>query len=159
MPHLKSLPPTSRRVEHSTQPELNELIRKETDAILARLERAQPVEIEARLAELDREWDVERLLQANASTLVTLGTALGIAVDKRFLILPAGVLAFFLQHALQGWCPPIPIFRRHGVRTAREIARERYAIKALRGDFDAIPAAGAAEPSARVRAVLSAVDA
>ena len=159
MPHLKPLPPKSSRVEHSTQTELNELKRKETDAVLARLERAQPVEVEARLAELDREWDVERLLQANASTLVTLGTALAIAMDKRFLILPAGVLAFFFQHALQGWCPPIPIFRRRGVRTAREIARERYAIKALRDDFDAVPAAGAAEPSARVRAALAAVDA
>src|SRR5512134_2404636 len=128
--HLTNpLPPTSTRVEQSTRAELNELIRKQTDAVVASLEGAQPVEFDVRLAQLDREWDVERLLQANASTLVTIGTILGIAVDRRFLILPAGVLSFFLQHALQGWCPPIPIFRRLGVRTAREIARERYAIK------------------------------
>jgi len=29
----------------------------------------------------------------------------------------------------------MPIFRRLGLRTSREIARERYAVKALRGDF------------------------
>jgi len=47
------------------------------------------------------------------------------------------VFGFFFQHATQGWCPPIPVFRRMGVRTRREINRERYALKALRGDFDA----------------------
>lgn len=159
MPVTNQLPPTSTRVEQSTRAELNEYIRKRTDAVIAALERAQPVEFDARLAEIDREWDIERLLQANASTLVTIGTALGITVDRRFLIVPVAVLSFFLQHALQGWCPPIPIFRRRGVRTVREIAREHYAIKALRGDFDAIPAAGTAEVSARVRAALTAVDA
>jgi hypothetical protein len=43
-----------------------------------------------------------------------------------------------LQHAVQGWCPPIPVLRRFGFRTADEINRERYALKALRGDFDGI---------------------
>jgi hypothetical protein len=84
--------------------------------------------------------------------------ALGYAVDRRFLLLPAAVLTFFAQHALQGWCPPIPLFRRLGVRTAREIERERYAIKALRGDFDDIPAPGRADAGGRVRAVLAAID-
>jgi hypothetical protein len=54
--------------------------------------------------------------------------------------------------------PPIPLFRRLGVRTAREIERERYAIKALRGDFDDIPAPGRADAGGRVRAVLAAID-
>lgn len=156
---MASIAPTSTRVQRSTDAAINDLIRAQADARIARLEDAQPIELEARLAELEREWDIERTLQANASTLVTLGVALGLAVDRRFLLLPAAVLGFFAQHALQGWCPPIPIFRRRGVRTAREIERERYAVKALRGDFDDVPAPGAAEPSARVRAALEAVDA
>ena len=45
------------------------------------------------------------------------------------------------------------------MRTAREIERERYAIKVLRGDFDRVPAAQRADPGTRVRAVLDAVDA
>ena len=151
------LPPTSTRVQRSTGERVNRRIRAEDDARIARLEGAAPAELDARLAELDFEWDVERLLQLNASALVVLGTLLGALVDRRFLLLPAGVLAFFAQHALQGWCPPIPVFRRRGVRTVREIERERYAIKALRGDFDRTPA-GDAAPSARVRAALEAVD-
>lgn len=155
----EALPPTGTRVERSTRPELNDLIRLRTDARLARLERGEPVEFRERLAELDREWDVERVLQANASILVVLGTLLGATFDRRWLLLPAAVLTFFAQHALQGWCPPLPVLRRHGVRAAREIERERYAIKALRGDFDSIPGADAADVQQRVRAVLSAVDA
>lgn len=151
------LPATARRVERSTDERLNEAIRARTDAEVVRLESASEEEIAERLRELDEEWDVERLLQVNASTLVMLGVLLGARVDRRFLLLPAAVFTFFAQHALQGWCPPIPIFRRLGVRTHREIARERYAIKALRGDFDDLPAkdAGAAR---RVRAALAAVD-
>lgn len=41
-----------------------------------------------------------------------------------------------LQHAVQGWCPPVPVFRRLGIRTAREIDLERYGLKAIRGDFN-----------------------
>lgn len=151
------LPATARRVEQSTDERLNDAIRARTDAEVVRLESASEEEIAERLHELDEEWDVERLLQVNASTLVMLGVLLGAKVDRRFLLLPAAVFTFFAQHALQGWCPPIPIFRRLGVRTHREIARERYAIKALRGDFDDLPAkdAGAAR---RVRAALAAVD-
>lgn len=151
------LPATARRVEHSTPDYLNEAIRARTNAEVVRLESAGDEEIAERLRELDGEWDVERLLQVNASTLVLLGVLLGAKVDRRFLLLPAGVFAFFAQHALQGWCPPIPIFRRLGVRTNREIARERYALKALRGDFDELPAKGAGATT-RVRATLAAVD-
>lgn len=152
------LPATSTRVERFTSPSLNNRIRTESDARVSRLERAKPVEIQARLEELDREWDIERVLQANASALVMLGVILGYAVDRRFLILPAGVLTFFAQHAVQGWCPPVPIFRRLGVRTRREIERERHAIKALRGDFDDVPSPDASQREARVRAALAAVD-
>jgi hypothetical protein len=154
-----ALPPTSLRVEHSTRPEVNRRIRADADAQVARLEGADAVEFEAPLASLEKEWDIERVLQANASTLVILGVALGYFVDRRFLLLPAAVLGFFAQHAVQGWCPPIPIFRARGVRTLREIERERYAIKALRGDFDRVPPPGAAGAGERVRAALSAVDA
>jgi hypothetical protein len=40
-----------------------------------------------------------------------------------------------LLYGTTGRYPLLPIFRRLGLRTAREIARERYALKALRGDF------------------------
>ena len=152
------LPPTTRRVELHTAPHVNEAIRKRTDAEVACHERASAARIGQRLRALDREWDVERLLQVNASLVVLLGLALGTTVSRKFLLLPAGVFGFFAQHALQGWCPPIPVFRRLGVRTQREIERERYALKALRGDFDPVPDRDAAAPSERVHVALAAVD-
>jgi hypothetical protein len=85
---------------------------------------------------LNREWEVERYLQMNAGLVSLSGVLLGGLVNRRFLLRPAAVFGFFFQHATQGWCPPLPIFRRMGVGTRREINKEKHALKALRGDFD-----------------------
>ncbi|HYD05874.1 MAG TPA: hypothetical protein VEC60_09115 [Reyranella sp.] len=106
--------------------------------------------IDRRLRQLDREWDIERVLETNASALAFLGIVLGSVGDRRWLRLSAVVTAFLFQHAVQGWCPPIPMLRRLGIRTAREIEVERVALKALRGDFDTVgDASGALEAAAR----------
>ena len=109
-----------------------------TLSCLRELQSADREAITRHMHELDREWDVERVLQTNASILTLGGVLLGATVNKKFLAVPAVVLGFFMQHALQGWCPPIPVFRRMGVRTAKEINREKYALKAMRGDFDSV---------------------
>jgi len=79
---------------------------------------------------LNREWDVERVLEVNASTLALSGLVLGVTVNKKWLLVPGIVLSFLLQHGLQSWCPPLPVLRRLGVRTRGEIDREKYALKA-----------------------------
>jgi hypothetical protein len=56
-------------------------------------------------------------------------------VHPYILVLPALVMAFLFQHAVQGWCPPVPVLRRLGFRTVYEIEDETQALKALRGDF------------------------
>ena len=94
-----------------------------------------PEEIDARLLALQREWDIERAIEANAATLALTGLVLGFVASRKYLLLPTVVTGFLLQHALQGWCPPVPVFRRFGIRTQGEIQLERYALKALRGDF------------------------
>jgi hypothetical protein len=99
---------------------------------------ARPERIPQRLAELDQEWDIERAIEANASALAFAGVALGATADRRWLILPALVTAFLFQHAVQGWCPPVPVLRRLGFRTAHEIEQERHALKAIRGDFETV---------------------
>jgi hypothetical protein len=147
------LPPTTERVARHTAEAVNRRIRRRIEENV-RYFAEHPDRIGHRLAELDREWDVERALQANASTLALAGVLLGAGVDRRFLVLPALVTGFLLQHALQGWCPPVPFLRRRGFRTASEIAEERYALKALRGDFGPAPGAGEDEP-ADVRAVTA----
>lgn len=126
---------TASRVSAQTSDESNDRLRRQLEERLAYYE-THPDQIATRLAEIDREWDIERTLEANASTLAFTGTMLAATVDRRWLALPAIVTGFLFQHAMQGWCPPLPILRRLGFRTAEEINQERYALKALRGDFD-----------------------
>ena len=64
---------------------------------------------------------------------------LTLTVDRSWLWLTGVVLVFLFQHSVQGWCPPLPIFRRFGVRTRSEIDWEKFALKALRGDFNSLP--------------------
>ncbi len=129
------LPTTVSRVPAHSEAAYNEWIRQRTEANIARYQNASRAAIDERLKELDAEWDIERTLEANASTAVLVGLALGATVDRRWFAFPAVVASFLLQHALQGWCPPLPVFRRMGIRTSYEIDYERYALKALRGDF------------------------
>jgi hypothetical protein len=91
--------------------------------------------IEKRLNKLEKEWDIERMLEFNASLIAFAGVIMSVR-NKLWLALPGVVTAFLLQHATQGWCPPLPILRKLGFRTRQEIDREKYALKALRGDFD-----------------------
>lgn len=131
------LPPTTRRVPDNSSAVANTRIRQRAERNVMYYARS-PELIEARLRELDREWDIERVVETSSSTLSLAGFALALLRrDRRWLLLPFGISAFMLQHALQGWCPPIPLLRRLGVRTAGEIDAERYALKALRGDFNA----------------------
>lgn len=94
------------------------------------------VAISRRIDELDAEWDIERWVETNASVLAFTGTLLGLFVNKKFFAIPCFVLPFLFQHAVQGWCPPVPILRRKGVRTRGEIDAEKVALKALRGVFE-----------------------
>lgn len=129
------MPTTIDRVPLNTAQAVNSRIERATGERLRRCA-GNPLLIERRLRELDREWDIERVLETNASALAFLGLVLGSAVNRRWLFVPAAVTAFLFQHAVQGWCPPLPVLRRMGVRTSREIEIERVALKILRGDFD-----------------------
>lgn len=93
-------------------------------------------DIENRLMELDNEWDLERVLQMTASSLSLVGIALSAKQNKKWLALSVGVSSFLLNHALIGWCPPLPIFKALGFRVRAEIDKEKFALKALRGDFE-----------------------
>lgn len=125
------LPSTNRRVVQHTSDRANRVIQERIQHALAYY-REHPDEIEQRIQQLDEEWDVERVLQANASSLVLAGGALGVLSNRKFLAIPMVVGAFLLQHALKGWCPPLPVLRRMGYRTAREIQQERSGLEEIR---------------------------
>lgn len=152
-------PSTVDRVPAHTAEETNEQIRRQTEASIAHYARAGSAAIERRLKELDEEWDIERTLEANAATASLIGLTLGATVDRRWFLFPAVVAGFLLQHALQGWCPPLPFFRSRGIRTASEIDYERYALKALRGDFKTVGGEPTAGDSYRAREAFEAAHA
>ena len=132
---------TRRRVPSHTDDFINQVIEEGTKKRIKRFsENLQGISF--RIRELDREWDIERILALNSSTLSLLGLVLGFTRDKKWFILPLAVQGFFMEHAFQGWCPPLPILRRLGFRTQDEINYERYALKFLRGDFTDIESAG-----------------
>jgi len=145
------IPRTEERVPRHTAESINERLRRETLENLEHFDGADAEVIDRRIAELESEWDIERMLEANAATVALAGLGLGALVDRRWLALPALVGAFLLQHAVQGWCPPVPIFRRLGVRTAAEIHDEITALKIMRGDFGSVTDPAAALQQASLR--------
>lgn len=138
------MPSTARRVESNTDESLNERNRQRIRESVARFDGADAASIDARIRELQQEWDMERALEANAASVALLGLGLGFFADRRWFLLPAAVAAFLLQHAVQGWCPPVGLFRRLGIRTQAEIGDEILALRILRGDFKPTSDAGEA---------------
>ncbi|HWN94943.1 MAG TPA: hypothetical protein VNT99_07915 [Methylomirabilota bacterium] len=127
---------THDHVRDNTSPAINRRIEEAMrDRILLYANRS-PEEISRRITELDEEWDIERMLECNASALAFGGVALSLVGGRKWLLLPAFVLPMLFYHAVQGWCPPVPLLRRFGVRTQREIDAEKYALRLLRGDFE-----------------------
>jgi hypothetical protein len=92
----------------------------------------------AALAALEREWSIERVLAAQSSATALAGVALSLRGGRRWLLLTATTAWFLMQHAVQGWCPPLELHRRLGYRTQREIELEIHLLKLLRGDYDEV---------------------
>src|SRR5687767_13285130 len=113
---------TRERVPAHSAPEINRQIQEDIDA-KRQYFRQHPKLIGQRLKELDNEWDIERAIEANAGAIGFTGLLLTF-VDRRWILLPMLVTGFLFQHAVQGWCPPVPILRRLGFRTTYEIEQE-----------------------------------
>ena len=64
------IPSTAQRVPEHTADHVNQQIREQTRRNVERVAAQGPAAIDRRLRELDAEWDVERTLETNASTLV-----------------------------------------------------------------------------------------
>lgn len=138
---------TSTRVTEHTAQKVNWQLRHQSEANVLHCA-LRPEHIPHRLHDLDQEWDIERAIEANYAVVNMVGVALS-AVNRKWLLLPAIAGGFMIMHTVSGWCPPVPIFRRLGFRTAREIEKERLALLAIRGDFDKVYEAQDAQGKAR----------
>ena len=117
------------RVRENTSDEVNKTIDQQTEQNIQHYSAQDTGTVKARLQDLNREWDIERYLELTSGFNVLLGLGLGLTVNKKWLLLSAVSSAFLVQHALQGWCPPLPLFRRLGVRTKKEIDREKEGLR------------------------------
>jgi len=73
---------SSDRVRRSTPSHLNEKIDREIARNVETYGNTSQREIQQRIHDLDREWDVERVLEVNASTLALTGLVLSLTVNK-----------------------------------------------------------------------------
>lgn len=125
---------------HSTSERDTEINRQIEDNILY-YGMEPPEVIKGRLDELDKEWDVERTLELNASLIGLTGVLLSAAFSKKWLFLPAIASFFLAQQAIRGWCPPVGLMRSRNMRTRKEIARERMGLlEALKKGTNKTPA-------------------
>lgn len=133
---MRGFPATNRRVKENTDLWANQRINEVTRMNIENMRSANRGTINRRLLELDYEWDTERVLETGAGVLMVYTSIMAMFGRRRCLVMGTLVGGSLLMHALQGWCPPLPIIRRMGVRTAAEIHDEQTALRQLRGDFD-----------------------
>jgi hypothetical protein len=124
-------PTTTERVKFHTNEQVNNKIKKQTLDNISNYVHQNKEQINNRIKELDEEWDIERVLETNASSAIILSTVLGLTVNKKWFVATGVVGGFLLQHAIQGWCPPVEVFRRMGIRTCSEINYEKNVLKSL----------------------------
>jgi hypothetical protein len=138
------LRPTLDRVRSHTDPSiLGHIDRQMENSIWAHVALG-PEAITSRLDQLEAERDIESILELNAAIFAGVGVAASvISKNRAWLLLPATVLGFLAQHAIQGWCPPLSVFRRMGIRTAHEIEAERMALLTALGSLDTYRVEGA----------------
>ena len=132
-------PPARDRVREHSSPAVNRRIDRRTVESLEQTAGSSIVAIGRRLRELDREWDIDRAVMAVFAVAgsVSGGNALRRAWQGRLSGWTAlfGVqMSLLLYHAARGWCPPVAVLRRLGLRTRKEIEAERRALEEMLDD-------------------------
>ncbi|HXE57274.1 MAG TPA: hypothetical protein VNK43_04680 [Gemmatimonadales bacterium] len=129
-------------VRRHTRPAIREQVDRELLVRLRRIPTEPPGAIDRRIGQLEREWDLDRAVAAGTAAASLLGLVLALGHRAEWVALPLFTTAFGLLQATVGWSPPVPVLRRLGLRTRKEIDVEKFALKALRGDFEPRAAPG-----------------
>ena len=124
------------RIRRHTPSRLNARIDQAMMKRVWKYSRKSPAEIGARINELDREWDIERVVETAAGTFALSGLIMSGLKSRKWLLVSAGSLGMLLQHSITRRSMPLKALRAFGVRTRREIEAEKYALRMVRGDFD-----------------------
>lgn len=117
------------KVRQMTPRSVNEKIDRQMLQRVEEISAQGPEAIKGRLQELEKEWDLDKVLMLNFSVLV-FAQLLAARKDKRWLWGPIIQTPFMAMHAILGWCPPSLWFRPMGFRTDKEIQSEREELMA-----------------------------
>jgi hypothetical protein len=90
---------------------------------------ALPAAVRVRLAQLDREWSVDRAVMLTFAILGGISATKALRGSIGWGLILRAQLAFLGYHAVKRWCPPLPVLRRLGFRSDHEIAAERVALE------------------------------
>ncbi len=92
--------------------------------------------IENRLRQLEAETSIEQIFALYDAASVSAGVLLNIITrKKKWLLLPLLVTVAQSVQAIKGFRFGTALLRQNGFRTRADIDKEKYALKALRGDF------------------------
>lgn len=108
----KTFRSVNKKIDEKAERSIAEVTARGHDAILVRLD------------ELDKEWDINRVLMVNFGALVLPQLILA-RKNSKWLIGPLIQTPIMLFHAFKGWCPPLLWWRPMGFRTRHEIQAER----------------------------------
>jgi hypothetical protein len=118
------------RIREHTASSVLDRIDARTARRIFRAARGGPDGLERRIAEVDKEWDVDRWLQL----VFAAGTMVSSVKGRKSVIWRAILHAqqgFLMLDAMVGWCPPVEVLRRIGIRTQKEIDTERAVLVEL----------------------------
>ncbi|WMJ76771.1 MULTISPECIES: YgaP-like transmembrane domain [unclassified Sedimentibacter] len=132
----KIFPPTTKRIALNTNSATNANIKNNTLRRINIYKNSSDKILSDNIDKLNSEWDIDRIIEVRAASIVLASTIIGLTTNKKYWFMLSGTAGLFLmQHALQGWCPSVPIIRKLGIRTSEEINNEKIVYKMLRDDF------------------------
>jgi len=88
------IPSTTSRVQEHTDETINQAIRRRTEQSIHYYAGEGRSRLNDRLMELEYEWDMERVLEANAAGASLIGLGLGWSAGRRWFILPGSLRGF-----------------------------------------------------------------
>lgn len=112
-----------------------------------------------RIKSLDAEWDAEKFIGVALSGAGIFGLTMGVFGSRLWRLLAWTSLPLLFLYGQGKWKPSDNLIRALGLRPRREIHREKYALKAMRGDFRDVEAASGEEVEHLARNSSRALDA
>ena len=93
-----------------------------------------------RIRALEGEWDTEKFVLVGLSGMGLFGLLMGLFGSRLWRVLTWAALPLLLLAGLEKWRPSRGLIQSLGLRSRKETLEEKYALKALRGDFRRVDA-------------------